>query len=63
MITKILSANITKYWDNGRTIAYIDWRDSRGKTGTTSGDPKNPHMQALLTRAEREGVTVTKWPA
>lgn len=58
MITQILSARVTEYWDNGQTIAYVEWRDSRGKTGTTSGDPNNAHMQALLARAEREGIEV-----
>lgn len=57
-IETILSARVTKYSDNGQTIAYIEWRDSKGKTGTTSGDPKNAHMQALLTRAKREGVKI-----
>lgn len=60
MITSILSADITRYADNGQTIAYIQWRDARGQIGTTSGHPKNAHMQALLARAEREGVTVTR---
>lgn len=58
MITSIRAASITKYWDNGQTIARVEWRDSRGQTGSTSGDPKNAHMQALLARAEREGVAV-----
>lgn len=60
MIMNILRAQITKYSDNGQTIAYVTWRDSRGKTGTTSGSPKNLHMQALLTRAEREGVAIER---
>ena len=60
MITMILAATITKYWDNGQTIANIEWRDSRGRTGNTSGSPENAHMQALLCRAEREGVIVTR---
>lgn len=60
MIKNILSAGIRRYTDNGQTIAYIDWRDNNGVTGTTSGDPNNAHMQALLTRAEREGVKVER---
>ena len=60
MITNILAARVTRYTDNGQTVAYIDWRNSRGKAGTTSGDPKNAHIQALLARAEREGVTVSR---
>lgn len=29
-----------------------------GDTGTTYGSPNNHHMQALLARASREGITV-----
>lgn len=57
-IEKITKARVTSYKDNGQTIAYIDWRDIKGKTGTTSGDPNNAHMKALLDRAKREGVKV-----
>lgn len=60
MIKAILSARIPHYTDNGQTIAYIEWRDDNGDTGTTSGDPNNAHMQALLARAEREGVKVVR---
>jgi hypothetical protein len=56
MIVKILDARVTRYSDTGQTIAHVTWRDSRGQTGTTSGDPANGHMRALLDRAQREGV-------
>jgi hypothetical protein len=60
MIRQILSARVTHYADNGQTIAYVEWRDTRGKIGTTSGNPDNAHMQALLARATREGVQVAR---
>jgi hypothetical protein len=36
----------------------VEWTDARGRTGRTEGSPKNTHMQALLARAKREGLTV-----
>lgn len=57
-ITRIIDARISHYRDNGQTIAYITWVDQREKAGTTSGDPRNPHMAALLSRAKRDGVEI-----
>lgn len=56
MITKILSTSVTTHRDNGQTIASVNWIDSRGRTGTTSGDPRNAHMAALMARAGRESA-------
>jgi len=58
MIRRITDAEIRHYDDNGQTIAYVSWIDSRSERGTTQGNPDNLHMQALLQRAEREGVTI-----
>jgi len=60
MITKITAAIIARYADSGQTIARVVWRDAKGHTGTTEGAPEGAHMQALIARAEREGVTVTR---
>lgn len=59
-IATITGARVTHYQDNKQTIAYIDWRDEQDKTGTTSGDPNNEHMKALLARAEREGIIINQ---
>jgi len=58
MIQKINKAYIRRYCDNGQVAACVEWTDGRGKHGRTEGKPKNPHMAALLARAEREGVPV-----
>jgi hypothetical protein len=57
-IARITSASITKYRDNGQTKAYVSWVDSKGEPGGTGGDPHNAHMEALLARAKREGVSI-----
>lgn len=57
-IHHIIGAGITHYRDSGQRIAWITFLDAKGKTGTTSGDPDNTHMKALLDRARREGITV-----
>lgn len=61
----ILSASIVYYSDNHQHGAYVVWLDNRGRQGRTCDmhyNPKAPnlHMQALLLRAMREGVTVTR---
>jgi hypothetical protein len=60
MITKITSAYVRTYSDNGQTVAYVEWVDNKGKTGRTEGRESNGHMIALLLRAKREGVTVER---
>lgn len=59
-IAEITHAAIRYYSDSGQKQAVIEWIDSRGKHGRTTGDPSNGHMQALLSRAERENVPVRK---
>lgn len=59
-ISKITKAYIRTYSDNKQTTAYVEWTDSKGKSGRTEGKPNNAHMQALLARAEREGVQVAR---
>lgn len=56
----ITKAYIRRYTDNGQTKAYVEWTDARGRTGRTEGSPKNTHMLALMARAEREGLAVTR---
>jgi hypothetical protein len=63
-MSKIVKIAITKayvrhYRDNGQTVAYVEWIDTRGKAGRTEGTPDNPHMRALFVRAAREGITPT----
>lgn len=57
-IAKITSAEVVTYKDSGQVKAYVTWVDHRGKSGTTEGSPNGAHMQALLARAKREGVTI-----
>lgn len=59
-IAEITKAVLRTYSDNGQEKAIISWKDDKGKAGTTEGDPKNGHMKALLDRAKREGIKVTK---
>jgi len=54
MIKKTTAAYVRHYSDNGQTTAYVEWVDTQGKTGRTEGPPKNAHMQALMSRYERE---------
>lgn len=57
---KLTAAYIRHYSDNDQRTAYVEWSTSRGRTGHTEGPPSNPHMQALLARADREGLTVRR---
>lgn len=59
-IAKITRAYIRTYGDTGQVTSYVEWVDSRGEQGRTEGGPENLHMQALLARARREGVTVER---
>lgn len=52
----ICGAMIRLYSDTGQVQAQIAWSDG----STTVGSPRNWHMQALLTRATRDGLTVAK---
>ena len=60
MITRITKAYIRTYTDNGQTKAYVEWIDDHDRTGRTEGEPDNAHMQALLDRAEREGIQIER---
>lgn len=57
-IVHVIGATITHYGDTGDVTATIRWQDENGSEGETSGDPNNPHMQALLDRAVRGGVRI-----
>lgn len=60
MIKQITKAYVRTYSDSGQVTAYVEWVDDKGKAGRTEGEPLNAHMQALLSRAEREGITVER---
>lgn len=51
---EIVAARVTTYPDTGQTMVVIDWSDR----SSTQGSPNSAHMQALIKRAEREGVRV-----
>lgn len=52
----IRSVRITKYRDNGQTLASVSWGDG----STTTGNPNGVHMQSLISRFVREGGTVVR---
>lgn len=52
----ITSVRITKYLDNGQTVAWVSW----GNGGTTMGEPDGVHMQCLIARFVREGGKVVR---
>lgn len=56
----ILCACITRYLDTRMKLAHVRWITRGGRPGETIGNPQSPYMQALLLRALREGVTVTR---
>ena len=60
MVAKITKAYVRHYSDNGQTMAYVEWIDHKGKRGRTEGDENSLHMAALLSRAKREGIAVTR---
>lgn len=58
MIAHINRIYTRHYTDNGQTTTYVEWTDTKGKTGRTEGDKDNPHMAALINRGRREGLTL-----
>jgi hypothetical protein len=56
MISKITATYTRHYSDNDQTTTYVEWTDRSGKSGRTEGSATNPHMEALLNRAAREGI-------
>jgi hypothetical protein len=57
----ILGASITRHCDTRRTTARVTWLDGRRQQHeTVAAYPDSTHVQALLLRAMREGVTVTR---
>jgi hypothetical protein len=60
MIARITAAYVRHYADNGQTVAYVEWLDGRGQAGRTEGPEHHVHIAALLHRAKRTGVPVTR---
>jgi len=54
-IASITGASTTML--DGQLHGSVSWKDHGGRTGTTSGLMDNAHMQALMARAGREGIT------
>jgi hypothetical protein len=52
----IRAAYVRTYSDNGQVVAIIDWDDE----SRTEGPADGTHMKALLARAERNGLTITR---
>lgn len=57
-IRNITDYEIRRYSDNKQVTASCGWIDNAGCPGRTEGEPHNPHMQALLQRAIREGIYI-----
>jgi hypothetical protein len=53
---QIKRAYVRHYSDNGQVTAYIEWADG----SRTEGEPENGHMLALMARAQREGLNITR---
>jgi len=47
-----------RYSDTGQITAYVEWIAQDGATGRTEGTPGGTHMNALFSRAVREGVCI-----
>lgn len=63
MIRKITKAYVRHYRDNNQTTAYVEWLDHRGKCGRTEGQAEpfmGEQMRALMNRAVREGVRISR---
>lgn len=56
----ITKAYVRTYGDTRQQRAYVEFLDSHNHQGRTEGDRLGTHMQNLLLRALREGVTVTR---
>lgn len=52
----ITAVRITKYADNGQTLASVTWSDG----ADTTGAPDGLHMKALIAAAKRNGVKVVR---
>ena len=59
-IAKITKVIYRHYSDNDQDKVYVEWIDSKGKTGRTEGEENNGHMQALIQRAKREKAEIVK---
>ncbi len=57
-IAAITKAIARHYSDNQTDRIYVEWVDTRGERGATGGVETNTHMQALLMRAQREGIFI-----
>lgn len=51
---EIVGALVRTYRDSGQTKAYIEWNDG----SRTEGEPGNPHMESLFSRAKRENIRI-----
>lgn len=60
MIARITKAYTRTYSDNGHTTTYVEWSTHTGVVRRTEGPASNPHMAALLARAEWEGIPHTQ---
>lgn len=60
MIKTITKAYIRTYTENETTKAYVEFVDEDDANSRIEGEPDNPHMLALLARAEREGLQVER---
>lgn len=65
LIATVTRATVRTHKATGRTVAFIEWLDTQGRIGRTSGKPKaHLGIDALLAKASRQGVrivSVTVW--
>ena len=51
----IVRASTTHYHDNGQIVGQVEWADG----AITTGNPANPHIDALFKRCRRERIEIT----
>ena len=59
-IEKIIAAHVITYSDSGQVVGSIEWIKTNGDVGVTKGSLHNAHIDALFSRARREGVPVKR---
>jgi hypothetical protein len=62
MIESFKRVYVRHYRDNNQTKLYVEWLDTRGRSGRTEGEPdlQNSHMAALVRAAVRQGLRIER---
>ena len=60
MIAKIIKMYTRIYSDSRQVTTYVEWLDDKGVKGRTEGDKRSAHMEALIARGRREGISLIR---